>query len=1167
MGIKFFNLFLVKTKLNIFFKDLFRGAKQKQMEKFPADVATSETLTGGDPNIIDDEEFAPKEKKSSWASIFQDTKKQNKNKSTPNRKGRTVVNSPTKITPKNNIIRQIYEIRDLSRVTPSTSSTPTTPAAYNCNICGFVSNRQNVIILHNKTHANDSFKSPVRKGFKPVANNKLFPVKRAQKIKNVISDSETDEPVEEIVKTPAKRGRKRKNQTSNAKIVKKKTISESEIRDDSSDTSDVPSKKVKTDVELKYKILADWSDPDTSSDIEEEKNCVVSKNKKEILILSEVKEKKIISVVVPPPVTKYRNIPKKERREFVIEENNVVLVDALIESPVRKSSRKATMSDVESELEITEEATQKSENEKNTELNKRRSSRLTSKDSDNKNASSRNSSISEKIESIPNIALTVNDRPRRYTRKSTKSSSEDEVKKPEIIEDSLDEKIAEIHEETKVVVLTEVVQEVVEEIIPEILTELEDLKDEDKEEELLEEKETVISEIEETIIEANVVEEEIFTEKEEIIPPEIVEEIILEVEPETTIPEEIKPPEITSEEQIVMDEVDNEKEPEITENLNNTKLEDPEEQPSRNDISCFDFNDDDDEVVAKSPPRRRKRTDLEEPKKIEEMDKELESEIDSLLSNTTVPAIPFLVEPSKSEEDIENKNRTLPPKERGKRIFKSRNRNKNSSDFIKSPENVSPTKSESDLPEDDFKLKENGNHLKIEQVIDSIETSEISINAAEVLVNLSETVLNNSQNISTLNESEVEELKEIENIAPVSRKKHLLKAEVENNLIKSEIETVSEEIKPQSPSAVSLSPKQKFVQKHKEQDEIPKESLEIEIPTFKIDKIEKLEKPVPVPVTKPVISPSKQRKPSKPPQKLIKITEQLVKPVIVEDPTFLNDANFEQMKPKVHKTKKIISKRKILPEKLKTPLIIPERAKIINSQTIVETRTDSPILFNQGPIFNASQMVITSKGAIITTQTQATSTTSQIHTKQKVFESSKKCVVSHSSGGTTSKVKVQSQEIIKQPPTSKKISHSKRSIKRCRMTPEELEEMTSKGYIKTMPNGPVLTAEGYKSMRDKKIQNPIKVTKTLEEDVQLINSPELPPLVPLTPSPKRMRHNSDELTLQTNIPPLISTMTSPTQIFCPEVKSPVLQTEQQIILQESELTDVSQEKYIAVPGN
>lgn len=929
-------------------------------------------------------------------------------------------------------LQKIHEVRDLARSAPSTSSTPTTPPAsqYKCHICGFQSNRQNVIILHIKSHSSDSFKTTIRKvgggGGVPAISMQIHPVKRAQKMKIIISDSETDESIKELIKTPVKRGRKRKTQQQ--EIAKKK---------DSSDSSDVPSKKIKSDVELKYKILAEWSDdPETSSDIDEGINNsvvhVIDENEKSVILPSE-------KVIVPaaPVVTKYRNIPKKERREFVIEENNVVLIETTVTSPVRE-----ICNDLEPELKI---------EEKEEELSPEPISRQNSKDS-------------------INIPVTINEKPRRYTRKSRKSSSEDEIKKEEVFD--LEKKIAEIHEEKIEPEIDSIpIPEPMEEIIPE----------------------PVIS-IPEPV-------------------EEVVEEVVKVVEEE-----EIKSPEITIIDEIITDD------------------DSEEHQPSRNDISCFDFNEEDDEeiVVPKTPPRRRKRTSIilnNSEEDLDEKDKELTNEIDSLLNNTVMPVIQFL----KSEEDIENKNRTLPPKERGKRIFKSRNRN------FKSPETVSPTKSETDLlPEDtDCQLKENGNHLKIEETTITIEsTTEICINAAEVLVHLSETVLNNSQNITT-----TEEKKEIENISsPVSRKKHLLKAEVENNGKKPEMDSPppAEEIiiKPQSPSAyLSLSPKQKFVQKHKEHEEIA-ETVQPPI------------KPV-------VLSPSKQRKPSKPPQKLIKNSEQqLVKPIIVEDPTFLNDANFEQIKPKVHKTKKILNKRKIP---------IPD------------------VLFNQGPIFNASQMVITSKGAIITTQTPTTSTISEIQTKQRVSDSSKKCIVSHSSSSSSSSsavggsVLVQSQEIIKKPTsstTTKKISHSsKRSIKRCRMTPEELDEMKLKGFIKSMPNGPVLTAEGYKSMREKKIQNPIKISKlnfdAAEKTIKLINSPELPPLVPLTPSPKKQRRNSDDLitatVVQTDIPSSnISTSPSDEQTnFSPEIKSP----EQSIILQDAEITEVSQEKYIAVQGN
>lgn len=48
------------------------------MEKFPLDVATAETLTDGDPNIITREDFMPQFKKgnqSCWAEIFKTDRK------------------------------------------------------------------------------------------------------------------------------------------------------------------------------------------------------------------------------------------------------------------------------------------------------------------------------------------------------------------------------------------------------------------------------------------------------------------------------------------------------------------------------------------------------------------------------------------------------------------------------------------------------------------------------------------------------------------------------------------------------------------------------------------------------------------------------------------------------------------------------------------------------------------------------------------------------------------------------------------------------------------------------------------------------------------------------------------------------------------------------------
>lgn len=116
--------------------------------------------------------------------------------------------------------------------------------------------------------------------------------------------------------------------------------------------------------------------------------------------------------------------------------------------------------------------------------------------------------------------------------------------------------------------------------------------------------------------------------------------------------------------------------------------------------SCFDFKEEEEEevVLSKSPRRslsNRRDVSLDAKQEQEELerakkDAELNNEIDSLLSEVTVPSLPELPKlpasprasspgPSQdiispqSKEEID-RNRTLPPKERGKRIFKTRNK-------------------------------------------------------------------------------------------------------------------------------------------------------------------------------------------------------------------------------------------------------------------------------------------------------------------------------------------------------------------------------------------------------------------------------------------------------------------------------------------------------------
>uniref|UniRef100_A0A182PH26 PWWP domain-containing protein n=1 Tax=Anopheles epiroticus TaxID=199890 RepID=A0A182PH26_9DIPT len=111
--------------------------------------------------------------------------------------------------------------------------------------------------------------------------------------------------------------------------------------------------------------------------------------------------------------------------------------------------------------------------------------------------------------------------------------------------------------------------------------------------------------------------------------------------------------------------------------------------------SCFDFNDDEEEQQEKVSPasqkatiparfdgRRREQTAVrqkpttpEPDQSKDDRDTQLSQEIDSLLCETDVPKLPEdLNDVITAVSDKIDCNRTLPPKERGKRIFKTRNK-------------------------------------------------------------------------------------------------------------------------------------------------------------------------------------------------------------------------------------------------------------------------------------------------------------------------------------------------------------------------------------------------------------------------------------------------------------------------------------------------------------
>ncbi|PSN51401.1 hypothetical protein C0J52_04462 [Blattella germanica] len=173
------------------------------MDKFPQDVATAEKLTGGNPDILRDEKFAPGEKPN-YHIIFGDDKKSG---SSPEKKIKTSNSSPIpnwKIRPLSSsangrrsltslpVLQQprqithprfINEIKDDSdhvvRIRQQPSSTPirddqaSTPSSqYKCHQCDFTSTRLNVIVLHNKFHTADAAKNDRRAVTKGVSAGK-----------------------------------------------------------------------------------------------------------------------------------------------------------------------------------------------------------------------------------------------------------------------------------------------------------------------------------------------------------------------------------------------------------------------------------------------------------------------------------------------------------------------------------------------------------------------------------------------------------------------------------------------------------------------------------------------------------------------------------------------------------------------------------------------------------------------------------------------------------------------------------------------------------------------------------------------------------------------------------------------------------------------------------
>ncbi|XP_050667044.1 uncharacterized protein LOC126966831 [Leptidea sinapis] len=254
--------------------------KHGLMEKFPEDVIRAESAVGGDPEILTRDEFQ-ETKKESYANLFGDPRKKSPSCIKKGSARGKSVDSPRLATPIRKVKDKVnYKAHILVQgcKTPSqVTETDTTPAVqttdsedceekpdeeseknpepttsqnatscagiYACHACPFTTTRMNVLILHNKTHSSTFtpyIPSPVKK--KPTA------IKVQKQPSNTMTPPKPRQPRPENIE----------------KTVKEKTGEKRE-----GDEENLPDiKKIKTDVEIKSSLLADWEDAEDDSNDE-----------------------------------------------------------------------------------------------------------------------------------------------------------------------------------------------------------------------------------------------------------------------------------------------------------------------------------------------------------------------------------------------------------------------------------------------------------------------------------------------------------------------------------------------------------------------------------------------------------------------------------------------------------------------------------------------------------------------------------------------------------------------------------------------------------------------------------------------------------------------------------------------------------------------------------
>jgi len=162
--------------------DMVRSANSREvpsnMKMFPNDIATAEHLTGGDPNILNRDAFAPPQKRD-YSDLFgtkkssgkkgkkepikreQDTwKSRSSNSSMLNERRSLPSTIPRPITHPRFITKALegrsdHEVRIRYQANSLRDSDGCSPSEkkYRCHICNYETVRLNVIVLHNKSHS------------------------------------------------------------------------------------------------------------------------------------------------------------------------------------------------------------------------------------------------------------------------------------------------------------------------------------------------------------------------------------------------------------------------------------------------------------------------------------------------------------------------------------------------------------------------------------------------------------------------------------------------------------------------------------------------------------------------------------------------------------------------------------------------------------------------------------------------------------------------------------------------------------------------------------------------------------------------------------------------------------------------------------------------------